>query len=109
VDVRALTVWALLGSHDWDSLLTNWRGSYEAGAFDVSGGRPEETPLADLVRDLAGGGLAAAGRPGWWEDAGRLLYPACGPRELCADAVSNGRGKSQHFKALQPTPRLSVG
>ena len=34
-DVRAVTAWALLGSYDWDSLLTRRRGHYETGAFDV--------------------------------------------------------------------------
>ena len=33
---RAVTVWALLGSFDWDSLVTS-RGHYEPGAFDVRG------------------------------------------------------------------------
>ena len=37
VDVRAVTAWALLGSFDWDSLLTRREGHYEPGAFDVRG------------------------------------------------------------------------
>lgn len=77
VDLQAVTVWALLGSHDWDSLLTRWRGSYETGVFDVSNGRPEPTLLADLVRDLASGAEGDPGSPGWWEKEERLLYPPC--------------------------------
>lgn len=87
IDVRAVAVWALLGSHDWDSLLTRWRGSYEAGAFDVSGGRPQPTPLAELVRALGAGGEIADGAAGWWEQPGRLLYQECAP----LDAMSEGR------------------
>ena len=36
-DVRAVTAWALLGSYDWDSLVTRDAGHYEPGAFDVRG------------------------------------------------------------------------
>ncbi len=77
-DVRAVTAWSLLGAYDWDSLVTQARGRYEAGAFDVSGGAPRPTALADLVRTLAAGReprhpeLAS---PGWWRRPERLLYP----------------------------------
>src|SRR3954451_1834242 len=39
-DVRAVTAWALLGSFDWDSLVTSVRGHYEPGPFDVRGASP---------------------------------------------------------------------
>jgi len=76
VDVRAVTVWALLGSYDWNSLVTVDRGYYESGAFDIRGLEPRETAVAALMRDLA------AGRPhehpvlhgaGWWRRPGRFL------------------------------------
>lgn len=53
-DVRAVTAWALLGSFDWDSLLTRARGHYEPGAFDVRtpDGRPRRTALARLIHRL---------------------------------------------------------
>lgn len=87
VEVKAVTVWALLGSHDWDSLLTRWNGSYEPGAFDVSAGGPEATPLADLVRDLGSGAEESAAHPGWWEIRERLQYPDC----IAAGDMSEGR------------------
>jgi beta-glucosidase/6-phospho-beta-glucosidase/beta-galactosidase len=87
LDVRAVAVWALLGSHDWDTLLTRWRGSYEAGAFDVSQGSPKPTPLADLVRELGHAGAAGISAKGWWEQVDRLLYPPCAESDL----VSEGR------------------
>ncbi len=68
-DVRAVTVWALLGSFDWNSLLTREDGHYEAGAFDVSHGEPEATPLAELVQQLATGqqyDRPYLAEPGWW-------------------------------------------
>lgn len=53
-DVRAVTAWALLGSYDWDSLLTQSRGHYEPGAFDLRTphGQPRPTALARLIRHL---------------------------------------------------------
>jgi beta-glucosidase/6-phospho-beta-glucosidase/beta-galactosidase len=86
VEVEAVTVWALLGSHDWDSLVTRWEGRYEAGAFDVSGGEPRPTPLAELVQRLAAGEGPAEEGDGWWRMRERLAYP---PARL--DPVSEAR------------------
>jgi len=58
VPVEAVTVWALLGSFDWNSLLTRADGHYEPGAFDVSSGMPRPTALARAVAAFAeDGGL----------------------------------------------------
>ncbi|MDR5857677.1 family 1 glycosylhydrolase [Caballeronia sp. LZ062] len=99
-DVRAVTVWALLGSYDWNCLVTEERGYYESGAFDVRGHEPRETAVAALMRDLA------AGRPhdhpvlhgtGWWRRPGRFL---CEPVVL--DALG---GASSGLGALAATAR----
>ncbi len=76
-DVRAVTVWALLGSYDWCHLCRANRGSYEAGVFDLSSGSPEPTALAQVVYQLANG-LALepeATRPGWWRSPERMTVP----------------------------------
>lgn len=74
VDMRAVTVWALFGSFDWNSLLTRTNGYYESGAFDLRGPEPRPTAIARLMPELAAGGTpkdpALAG-PGWWRRAGR--------------------------------------
>ncbi|MBV9924922.1 MAG: sugar nucleotide-binding protein [Acidobacteria bacterium] len=81
VDVRAVTAWAVLGSFDWDSLVTRDAGRYEPGAFDVRGPHPRPTATARLIRDLAKGeehehpALAA---PGWWRRLGRMTYAHAG-------------------------------
>jgi dTDP-4-dehydrorhamnose reductase len=77
-DVRAITVWALLGAYDWASLLTRRDGYYEPGAFDVRGGAPRPTAIAHTVRELARG--SAPSHPvladkGWWQRDDRLEYP----------------------------------
>ena len=75
-DIRAVTVWALLGSFDWNCLVTECRGYYESGPFDVRGPQPRPTAVATLMRELA------SGRPlshpvlqgqGWWRRPGRFL------------------------------------
>ncbi|WP_244817571.1 family 1 glycosylhydrolase [Caballeronia sp. Lep1P3] len=107
-DVRAVTVWALLGSYDWNCLVTEDRGYYESGAFDVRALEPRETAVAALMRDLA------AGRPhehpvlqgtGWWRRPGRFLcepvvYDAFGG--LCAPART-------HDETNEAAPILIVG
>lgn len=88
-EVVAVTPWALLGSQDWDSLLTRFAGHYEPGVFDVSHGHPQPTPLAALVRQLALDG-ASTDRPdterGWWRKPSRLLYPGWSLRGVPAFA-----------------------
>ena len=78
VDVRAITVWALLGSYNWCHLCTQDTGAYEAGIFDLSRGVPERTPLADLTERLIRGfgPEGPANFPGWWRHASRLTMPA---------------------------------
>jgi dTDP-4-dehydrorhamnose reductase len=77
-DVRAVTAWAALGTHDWNSLVTRLDGHYEPGLFDVRSPSPRPTALARLARSLATTGNAAhpaLGAPGWWRCADRVLYP----------------------------------
>lgn len=107
VDVRAVTVWALFGSYDWNSLLTRFDGDYEPGAFDLRGAGPRPTALAALIRELAAGrepdlcGLLSG--PGWWRRPDRLLHAlseeprSCGAA-VVAEAVASGG-------ALRPTLR----
>jgi len=77
-DVRAVTVWSLLGSFDWNCLVTECTGYYETGAFDLRSPVPRPTALAVMMRELA------TGRPlsspvlqgaGWWRRPGRFLCP----------------------------------
>lgn len=78
-DVRAVTAWALLGSYDWNSLVTRSAGYYEPGVFDLRSPRPRQTAIALMVRDLATGrkpNHPLLDTPGWWHRQERLLYPA---------------------------------
>jgi dTDP-4-dehydrorhamnose reductase len=73
VDVRAVTMWSLLGSFDWNSLATREDNVYEVGTFDVRSSPPRETALGALAQALVtrGTGDPLARQPGWWQRARR--------------------------------------
>ncbi|XHX79062.1 MAG: family 1 glycosylhydrolase [Stenomitos frigidus ULC029] len=78
IDIRAVTVWSLLGTYDWNSLVTRADNFYEPGVFDVRSPVPRATAIATMVQALAVGReyihpLLAL--PGWWQRSQRLLYP----------------------------------
>ena len=75
VDIRAITVWALLGGYGWPTLLTSRFESYESGAFDLRSRPPRATALATMTRALATCGSydhPVLGSPGWWRRSSRL-------------------------------------
>ena len=78
VDVQAVTAWALLGTYDWNSLLTRQAGHYEVGAFDARADPPRRTALAAELKRLADGGERPAHPgtlgPGWWRRDIRLQF-----------------------------------
>ncbi|MDQ3287432.1 MAG: sugar nucleotide-binding protein [Pseudomonadota bacterium] len=81
-DVRAVTVWGLLGAFDWNCLLTDCRDYYESGAFDVRGGRIRPTAIASMMQSIAAGGLPddpVLSGTGWWQRPSRFL---CEPVDL---------------------------
>ena len=82
VDVRAVTVWGVLGIFNWASLCTRDSGQYEPGVWDVSDGTPRPTRLTGLVHDLAHGippTDPALHDLGWWRKPSRLTFPAFAP------------------------------
>lgn len=117
-DVRAVTAWALLGSYDWNSLVTRSVGYYEPGVFDLrsrsvsSGESPHLRPtaIAKMVRDLATGRQPdhpLLATPGWWHRQERLLYPAVS----CARAKDKGEfaSLSSHSPLSGSSPLAIVG
>lgn len=76
-DVRAVTVWALLGAYDWHCMVTRDDGHYEPGVFDLRAPTPRPTAIARMVRDLATDGRhthPVLDVPGWWRRPDRLIY-----------------------------------
>ncbi|MDQ6655778.1 MAG: sugar nucleotide-binding protein [Verrucomicrobiota bacterium] len=78
IDARAVTVWSLLGAHDWNSLLTRQEGFYEPGAFDLRGGVLRPTAIARMVTELANSRSfehPTLENAGWWRRSVRLGEP----------------------------------
>lgn len=78
-EIKAITVWSLLGTYDWHKLCTICEMFYEPGVFDLR--TPDQTPhktgLADLVKDLATNGDSnhpILSQPGWWKTPRRILW-----------------------------------
>jgi dTDP-4-dehydrorhamnose reductase len=95
-DVRAVTTWAMLGSWDWDSLVTVAAGHYEAGAFDVRGGDARPTAIAAMVSDLAAARVPphpVLAVPGWWRRTGKAVAPS-GTRPLLITGCRGTLGRA---------------
>ncbi|HEY9697885.1 MAG TPA: family 1 glycosylhydrolase [Trichocoleus sp.] len=78
IDFRAVTVWSLLGTYDWNSLVTRANGFYEPGVFDVRSSVPRPTAIAKMLQSFAEGRKYThplLDVPGWWQRSQRLLYP----------------------------------
>ncbi len=72
-NIVAMTVWALLGAYDWNSLLTQRNEKYEAGVFDVSQGEARQTALGKMVSVLSSRKTFVhplLQQPGWWKRIG---------------------------------------
>ena len=98
VDLRAVTVWSLLGAYDWHCLLTRCEDHYEPGVFDLRAPTPRPTALARLAAQLATGeepDHPLLADPGWWRRPERLLFAPWPPDpsadETAVDAGARGR------------------
>jgi dTDP-4-dehydrorhamnose reductase len=103
-DIRAVTVWALLGSYDWNCLVTECKGYYEPGPFDVRGKQPRPTAVAAMMRELATG--RALSSPvlqgqGWWRRAGRFLSrPVAAPAAVADLSAFRNNGRSTFLQPI---------
>ena len=108
VDMRAVTVWSLLGSFDWNCLVTECRGYYEPGPFDIRAPLPRPTALARLMRKLSTGRQPVhpvLQGQGWWRRPGRFYCP---PVATSATVASLAAERAQH-KHQQVQPILITG
>ncbi|ADB40148.1 family 1 glycosylhydrolase [Spirosoma linguale] len=81
-DVRAVSVWAIMGLYDWHCLLTRREDRHEPGVFNVSSGIPEPTELATMLKRLTAGepiGSLVPPGPGWWQTPDAQIYHASEP------------------------------
>lgn len=93
VPVRAVTIWSLLGSTGWNTLLTR-PGLYEPGVWDASSGTPRPTALASLLKALPaqqGERPLLAQGAGWWQRPIRLVHPPVARPAPVAQHVGGAR------------------
>ena len=93
-DIRAVTAWAAFGARDWSSLVTELRGDYEPGLFDIRAPRPRLTALAQMAQGLAKHGRfehPALGDAGWWHQPHRIAYHALDGTDSAHDGAGTMR------------------
>jgi dTDP-4-dehydrorhamnose reductase len=92
VDIRAVTAWSLYGSFGWNRLLTHAPGDYESGVFDLSGGKPQPTPLAHYLTMLKEDPEyihPAQSEKGWWHQEDRFIFDNYPSEELVGNDDMN--------------------
>jgi dTDP-4-dehydrorhamnose reductase len=87
VDLRAVTLWSMFGNVDWRFLLTERRGLYDTGAFDVRSGTPRPTVIAKAAAAIGNARELRSPRAG---HAG-LVAPAAAPLPLEREVQADGR------------------
>ncbi len=76
-DIRAITAWALFGSYGWSKLLTEHKGEYERGVFDVRSGEVRSTAYTQFLKTIVQAPEAAPiYQRGWWEEDSRFIEEA---------------------------------
>ncbi len=109
-DVRAVTVWSLLGAYDWNRLVVEQNGFYEPGVYDVRGPKPRPTAIAAMMQALATGRRfdhPVLETEGWWRLPSRLHYPAVGGSSE-KQQESNGQHSVAASAAVRTMPRGDV-
>lgn len=76
IPIQAVTAWSLLGSFNWNSLLTREDNYYESGVFDIRGQTLRSTALVKLIQSLST--KKAYHHPvlkekGWWHRNDRFI------------------------------------
>ena len=109
VKIEAVTCWALLGSFDWNTLVTRDLGYYEPGPFDIRSPAPRPTALAHLLRELSVGqhpSHPVLSGEGWWRRAGRFLCPPVPLSEIAEPYAVVSSSVPAHAVNKVPVPAV---
>lgn len=77
IPIKAITAWAIFGLYGWNRLVTQPRGDYEPGVFNLSSGYPAPTALARYLQVLTRHRVyyhPVLAKEGWWKRDSRLQY-----------------------------------
>jgi dTDP-4-dehydrorhamnose reductase len=100
INIKGVTAWALLGSFDWDTLLTKTGTQYESGVFDIKTftGQLRPTALVHLIKYLATGEGAlhpVLAENGWWRSQPCLSVSDSRP-VVIIDNINNLENEENH-------------
>lgn len=101
VDMKAITVWSLLGSFDWNSLMKSYKNFYETGAFDIRSGKPRQTAIAKFIKAIHEGKEfqnSLLQVPGWWKRESRVTFP----NKKINIQLSQAQYELEMYKGLSP-------
>lgn len=75
-DIRAVTIWTLMGARGWSNLLTTASDDFESGVFDPRSHTLRPTGLAETITAIIHSRPlpSAISGPGWWQREDRLKY-----------------------------------
>lgn len=108
VDIRAITAWSLLGSFNWNNLVTQDAGYYETGVFDVSNSNARPTLVADAIKAVSKNDSfdhPILDSPGWWQSPERLLHPPVRLIDSASSIATPPSYKAEHMRR----PILIIG
>ncbi len=105
IPVKGVTAWALLGSFDWDTLLTKTGTQYESGVFDIKTfiGQLRPTALVYLIKKLATGVgefHPVLAEKGWWHDGPRTIKNNGRPLVILSNTNNTENEKNHSGKLL---------
>jgi dTDP-4-dehydrorhamnose reductase len=75
LNIKAVTVWSLLGAFGWNKLLTSSKMEYEPGVFDIRSGSLRPTALAEMIKLFSSNKSYISpiiNERGWWKRDARF-------------------------------------
>ena len=110
IDLRAVTAWALLGSFNWNTLVTQ-EGTYESGVYDIRAPQPRPTMMVSLLRDIACGkkpNHPVLNSLGWWHKPSRHIPGVCYSGRSAPSQYPKTRSISKHAQPILITGRTGT-
>jgi len=110
INIKAITVWSLLGSFDWNSLVTRNDNFYESGVFDIRDGTLRITALGTMIKELIwerAFDMPGLNNPGFWQREDRYFkhFQQCPQAEMahsgtCSEILEDQETLSDNFHIL---------
>jgi dTDP-4-dehydrorhamnose reductase len=110
IDVRAVTAWALLGSYNWNTLVTA-EGIYEPGVYDLRAPEPHPTLMVPILREIAQEKTPrhpVLNSPGWWHKPARHVFGVCYSGRATPEHLASPIKLQKHAQPILITGRTGT-